>query len=321
MLKYSVVGTSWITESFIDGASLVDGLTLDAVYSRSAQKGAEFAKKNGAQRVFTDFSELCSCDSDFIYVASPNVCHFPQCKLLLEAGKNVICEKPVTVTAAEFRELCALADKNGCVYFEAIMYMHCEARKIFKNAVKELGRIYSAHINYSQLSSKYAALVRGELPNIFNPEMKTGALNDLGIYCVYPVIDVFGTPEKITPVQHFLDTGADGSGSAAFEYADKLVTVTYSKVGQSRSPSQIIGDKGTLTVDSVSMVSGINIYDNGGICRELVGEVPKKVLMGNEARSMVNFITNKEAYSAFYAECREMNEKVLRCMEMMRTSK
>ena len=52
MIKYSVIGTSWITNSFIEGASLCDELVLDGVYSRSAQKGSAFAKETGAKRVF-----------------------------------------------------------------------------------------------------------------------------------------------------------------------------------------------------------------------------------------------------------------------------
>ena len=318
MIKYSVIGTSWITKSFIDGASLHKELVLDGVYSRTKEKGEAFSAEVGAERVFNSFSELLLSDTELVYVASPNSCHYEQCKVLIENGKHVICEKPVTVTAEEFKELVALSKKKGVVFFEAIMYMHTPARKILKEAVAKTGNIRSATIDFSQLSSKYAALKNGELPNIFNPEMKTGALNDLGIYCVYPVIDLFGMPEKIVPCQHFLSTGADGSGSAVFEYSDKLVTITYSKVGQSRSPSQIMGDEGTVTIGSISKVDEINLYDNNGDKTELVPDIEKKILMGNEAKSAVDFITNPEEYAGFLRECQNLNEKVLLCMEKMR---
>ena len=106
MIKYSVIGTSWITNSFIEGASLCDELVLDGVYSRSAQKGSAFAEETGAKRVFGSFEELLSSDTDLVYVASPNVCHYSQCKALLESGKHIICEKPITITAEEFLSLC-----------------------------------------------------------------------------------------------------------------------------------------------------------------------------------------------------------------------
>lgn len=317
MIRYSVIGTSWITKSFISGAALCKDLLLDGVYSRSLQKGEEFAKEVGAKRAFTCFEELLESDTELVYVASPNVCHYEQCKSLLNNGKHVLCEKPATITAKELEELCELANKKGLVYFEAIMYMHSPARKALKDAVAKIGNIRSATFDFSQLSSKYKALVKGELPNIFNPEMKTGALNDLGIYCVYPAVDLFGEPEMIIPTQHFLSTGADGCGSAVFKYSDKLVTITYSKVGQSRGVSQIFGDSGTIAIGSISQTDNISLYDNEGNETVLVPDIDKKYHMGNEAQSAVEFIKNPN--SELLKECQQMNLKVLRCMEKMRT--
>lgn len=316
MIKYSVIGTSWITKSFIDGASLCDELVLDGIYSRSKEKGEAFKEETGAKRSFNSFEELLSSDTELVYVASPNVCHYSQCKALLENNKHVICEKPITFTAEEFEELCSLARKKSLVYFEAIMYMHTSARRILAESVGKIGNIRSASIDFSQLSSKYKALVNGELPNIFNPEMQTGALNDLGIYCVYPVVDLFGMPEEIIPSQHFLETGADGCGGAAFKYSDKLVTITYSKIGQSRGVSQIFGDLGTVTIGSISQTDEICIYNNNGEKTELVPDIEKKYLMKNEAESAVVFISDPS--SEFLKECQDMNLKVLKCMEKMR---
>ena len=316
MIKYSVIGTSWITKSFVDGASLCNELVLDGVYSRSAQKGEAFAKETGAQRVFNSFDDLLQSDTELVYVASPNVCHYSQCKNLLDNGKHVICEKPITITSDEFSRLASLAREKNLVYFEAIMYMHSPARAVLKDAVAKIGNIRSASIDFSQLSSKYKALVNGELPNIFNPEMKTGALNDLGIYCVYPVVDLFGVPQDIIPSQHFLSTGADGCGSAVFKYSDKLVTITYSKIGQSRGVSQIFGDLGTITIGSISQTDNICFYNNQGEKTELVPDIDKKYHMGNEAKNAVEFIRNPQ--SELLRECQEMNLKVLRCMEKMR---
>lgn len=316
MIKYSVIGTSWITRSFIEGAMEVEELVLDGVYSRSLEKGQTFAQETGALRTFTNLDELIDSDTELVYVASPNVCHYSQCKALLEGGKHIICEKPITITSDEFSDLVSLAREKSLVYFEAIMYMHNKGREILKEAVAEIGNIRSATFDFSQLSSKYPALVRGELPNIFNPEMKTGALNDLGVYCVYPALDLFGVPDEIIPAQHFLSTGADGCGSAMFRYSDKLVTITYSKIGQSRGVSQIFGDNGTITIGSISQTDEISIYDNKGERTVLLPDIEKKYLMGNEARSAVRFIENPG--DPFLKECQDMNLEVLRCMERMR---
>ncbi len=316
MIKYSVIGTSWITKSFIEGAELCEELVLDGVYSRTQEKGSAFAEDVGAERVFTSFDDLLSSDTDLVYVASPNAFHYSQCKALLENNKHVICEKPITISSEEFEELCILARKKSLVYFEAIMYMHTNARKVLADAVGKIGNVRSATVDFSQLSSKYKALVNGELPNIFNPVMQTGALNDLGIYCVYPVVDLFGMPEEVISSQHFLSTGADGCGAALFKYSDKLVTITYSKIGQSRGVSQFFGDLGTVTVGSISQTDEICIYNNDGEKTELVPDIEKKYLMKNEAESAVKFINDPS--SEFLKECQDMNFKVLRCMEKMR---
>ena len=318
MIKYSVIGTSWITKSFIEGAGLCEDLLLDGVYSRSLQKGEEFANETGAQRAFSCFDELLKSDTELVYVASPNACHYEQCKALLENGKHIICEKPITITAQEFSELCDSAQKKGLVYFEAIMYMHSPARRLLKDYSEKIGNIRSASFDFSQLSSKYKALVNGELPNIFNPEMKTGALNDLGIYCVYPAVDLFGEPDEIIPSQHFLSTGADGCGSAIFKYPDKLVTITYSKIGQSRGVSQIFGDLGTITIGSISQTDNISLFNNNGEELVLVPDIDKKYHMGNEAKNAVEFIKNP--HSELLKECQQTNLKVLRCMEKMRVN-
>lgn len=112
------------------------------------------------------------------------------------------------------------------------MYMHNPVRELLHETVGRLGKVTSAHFDFSQLSSKYPAYKRGELPNIFNPALATGGLMDLGIYCVYPAVDLFGIPDDIAAKATFLSSGADGAGSVIFNYADKVVTFTYSKLAQ-----------------------------------------------------------------------------------------
>ena len=210
MVKFAVIGTGWIAEEFVKGTELVEGLKFSAVYSRSKEKGKAFAEPFGGAEVFDDINALAKSDVDAVYIASPNSLHYEQSKLMLQNGKHVICEKPITVEPEEFEELRALAQEKGLVYMEAIMYMHLPARKTLKKALENLGEITTAHFDFSQLSSKYPALKRGDLPKIFNPKFATGCLMDLGIYCVYPALDLFGETKKITSTAGFVSKGADG---------------------------------------------------------------------------------------------------------------
>ena len=291
-MKYGVIGTGWIAESFIAGVRLKTDSEIAAVYSRTAEKGGEFAERNSIPAVYTDLDEFLKSDIDAVYVASPNVMHYPQSKKCLEAGKHVICEKPITVTPEQYEDCKRIADEKGLIYLEAIMYMHTPAREVLRDNIKKIGRITSAHFDFSQLSSKYPAYLRGENPNIFNPVMATGSLMDLGIYCVYPAVDLFGIPDKITADAVFLDSGADASGSVSFNYGDKLITFTHSKTGQDYSGSEIFGDEGTIHIESISKLINVSLYNINREKELIIPEYSKPELMGFEAAEFERFIKN-----------------------------
>ena len=312
-MRYGVIGTGWIAKSFIDGARMLCNADFIAVYSRTEESGGKFANENQIPNVYTDINEFAKGDFDAVYIASPNKLHYEQTKLMLQSGKHVICEKPITVEPEELEELQALAKENGLVYIEAIMYMFNPARDLLKEAIGKIGRITSVHFDFSQLSSKYPAYLEGKLPNIFNPALATGCLMDLGIYCVYPALDIFGLPEKITACASFMESGADGSGNAALLYSDKLVNLTYSKLGQDRLGSQIFGDKGTIAIESISKLVNMYIIDNSGNKTEIIGDVPKEKLMGYEAKAFEKFIANPDdEYYAVTSERALQTSKIMK---------
>lgn len=318
-MKYAVVGTSWITEEFIMGANLVEGLELFGVCSRSYSKGKALAEKFGAPRVFVDLHDLARCaDVEAVYVASPNSLHYEQCRMLLSSDKHVICEKPITVTPAELMELQALAAEKGKVYMEAIMYMHSPVRPKLKTSLQALGNITSAHFDFSQLSSKYPAYKRGENPNIFNPEFATGCLMDLGIYCIYPALDLFGAPKNIISTARFLESGADCCGSTVFEYDNMLLTLTWSKVAQDFCGSEILGDEGTVTIGSISQLNNITFCRKGSEPRQVVDETEKHIIMSYEAKAFYDFATDPEANAERYTEASRMALAVSTVMEQIR---
>ncbi|MCQ2483966.1 MAG: Gfo/Idh/MocA family oxidoreductase [Clostridia bacterium] len=314
MLKFGVIGSGWIAEEFIKGTQLVVGMEFSAMYSRTYEKGKAFSVKYADVPIFTDLNKFAKSDIDAVYIASPNSLHYSQSKLMLENGKHVLCEKPITNSPDEFVELSELAKSKNLIYTEAIMMLHLPAKNELKNALKKIGKISSAHFDFSQLSSKYPALKRGENPNIFNPEMKTGCLRDLGIYCFYPAVEYFGIPERVTATAGFVETGADGWGTAILDYADKQVTLTYSKLGQSYLGSQILGDEGTITIESISKLCNINIHYKDGSSEKIFGEIPKHELMSYEAKSFYNYIKN---FDEFKEEYFENNSKILAVSKLM----
>ena len=104
-MRYAVIGTGWIVDSYIEGAQLAGGWELAAVCSRNRQHGLDFAGKYGVATVYTTPEELAADPTiQAVYIASPNAFHYPQSKLMLSAGKHVLCEKPITVLPEQCAE-------------------------------------------------------------------------------------------------------------------------------------------------------------------------------------------------------------------------
>lgn len=319
MLRFGTIGTSWITNSYIDGA-LDSGLwTLTAVYSRTLEKGREFGAKYGVETVFTDMEAMAESDLiDAVYIASPNKLHAEHVRIFLENGKHVICEKPLSAHAKDVTALQTLAKERGLIYLEAIMFMHLPQRRLLEEALEKIGGVNVAKLDFCQRSSKYDAYLAGNLPNIFNPALETGALMDLGIYCVYPALYLFGMPERTQITAQLLASGADGSGIVAMQYPDKLVNLVYSKVGQAAANTDFQGNLGTVSVASISKLANIEIIYNDGSRETVCGEEPKYKLMGYEAKDFYRYITEPEASAAEYAQCCALAYAVSDYMEQLR---
>lgn len=319
IIRCGTIGTSKITDEFIASTKLVDGMEVISVYSRSMEKGKEFASKYSINTVFTNLEDMAASDQiDAVYIASPNSLHYKQSKLFLEHGKHVLCEKPITVSPEELKELIGLARQKNVIYMEAIKMLHLPARIKLKEAINRIGNITTARFDYCQLSSKYPSYLKGEVPNIFNPEFGTGCLMDLGIYCVYPAIDFFGIPDQIRTVAGFLSTGADGFGNSIFIYPDKQVNLSYSKIGQGYIGSEIIGDKGTILIESISTLTNIRIHLNDGTREEIVGDLDRCQVMSGEIQAFCNFINDKSRYEKDYLYAGDLALSVSKVLKIMR---
>ena len=283
-MKIATVGTSWITEKFISAAKTVPGIAHTAVYSRREDTARAFAAKTGAAKIYTDLAALAADPTiDGVYIASPNRFHCEQSRFFLNAGKNVICEKPATTTAAEMRELTALAEEKRLVYTEAIMSIHTPAFPAVKQALAQLGRVRTARLDFCQLSSKYPLYLAGKNPNIFNPAMHAGSLMDIGVYNLYLAAALFGKPEAIISDAVFLDNGADAAGTAILRYPGLSVSMCWSKVGQQYAPSEITGDGGTLQIGSVSQLTGVKLVTKDAATELVPEDLSRDDVMRGEA--------------------------------------
>ncbi|MCC6494709.1 MAG: Gfo/Idh/MocA family oxidoreductase [Propionibacteriaceae bacterium] len=252
MLRIATIGTSWITRQFALDAGSVAGLTIACAYSRDAGRAAEFAAEIGAAAASADLpGMLASPEVDAVYIASPNSAHFAQALAAIEAGKHVLVEKPATLTAAEFGELCAAATAHRVVVLEAMRTAYDPGLALVAAVLGELGVLRRASLRYCQRSSRYDQVLAGDRVNIFDPALGGGALNDIGYYCANAMVALFGEPRHVVGRWVTVPGGSDGAGTAIAVYPGLVVDLGWSKITASSLASEIEGELGFLTIDRI----------------------------------------------------------------------
>ena len=258
-IHFGVVGTNNITDWVIAGGRQDERFELTAVCSRTQERAKEFAAKHGIPHTFTSLEEMASSPLiDAVYIATPNYVHAEQSILCMNHGKHVLCEKPFASNAKEVRLMIEAAKKNKVTLMEAMISTLNPNFAIAKERMKDLGTIRRYFASYCQYSSRYDKFKEGIILNAFKPELSNGAVMDIGIYTIYPMVALFGKPQQIEAQGIVLHTGADGQGAVNFQYEGMNATVLYSKIANSALPTEIEGEAGNLLLDKIHITKQVD---------------------------------------------------------------
>jgi len=316
MIRFGVIGTNWITNKFIEAANEHPRFSIGAVYSRTEERAREFANQYGTETIFTDIKSMAMSDEiDAVYIASPNSLHAKQAITFLEHGKHVLCEKPIASNANELRQMISAAQKHEVVLMEAMKNTLAPNFKVVFDHVHKVGKVRRYFASYSQYSSRYDAYKEGTILNAFKPEFSNGALMDIGIYCLYPIIVLFGKPEKVQATGVMLDSGVDGAGSILLTYKDMDAIVTYSKITDSSIPSEIQGEDANLIIDKINVPEKVEIHYRNGSIEELTQPQSKQpmyyeveefiqLIESGQTESKINSLSNSLQVMEIIDECR-----------------
>ena len=259
MIRIAAVGTSSITTRTIAAAVGSPDVRFVAVQSRDAARAAALASELGLERSFGDLDALLASDVDAVYVASPNAVHAGQVRAAMRAGKHVFCEKPAVGTAAEWDELCALASGTGLVLLENMRTAYDPAMTRVIELLPSLGPLRRVSFALSQRSARYDELLAGRRLNVFDPALGGGALADIGVYLVHPLVRLFGTPSRVSASFVEVPGGADGAGAALVSYAGMLGELAWSKITAGRLGGSIEGESGTITLDHMTELRSLSV--------------------------------------------------------------
>lgn len=272
VVRFGIIGTNWITDQFIQEAKTHSHFELTAVYSRTEKRAKEFAEKHGIKHLFTNISEMAKSDEiDAVYIASPTSFHKEQAIICLRHKKHVLCEKPIASNPWEVKEMFAAAKENQVLLMEAMKTTMLPQFTKLQNSLDKLGRIRSYNVNFCKYSSRYDAYRQGRVLNAFKPEFSNGSLMDLGVYCIYPLVVLFGKPNNIQASAVMLDSGVDGSGTVTLKYDQFIANIYHSKISTAYSPSEIQGEEGSMLIQGASTLDRIDWIEPNGQ-KQLVAE-------------------------------------------------
>lgn len=278
-IRLGVIGTNFVSDWLCDSVAVSEGIINHAVYSRTQEKGKEFAEKHGIPHVYTDMEAFLLSDVDAVYIASPNFLHEPYAKKAILHGKHVLLEKPATLNAVQFDALERLARENGVILMEAMRPGHDPAIESVRTAMAKIGTIRRAVFDFCQYSSRYDKFRAGEILNAFDPTLGNGALMDIGCYALHVCVKLFGAPQSVYARSVKLHNGVEGMGTVFLDYGDFGAEVVYSKITESCHPSVITGEDGDVLIGKLSMLESV------ALCRR--GEEKQILLDNREGNNMV----------------------------------
>ncbi|SFS88352.1 Gfo/Idh/MocA family protein [Paenibacillus sp. BC26] len=297
MIRFGVIGTNWITDHFIEAARVAEGFSLTAVYSRTEERAAAYAAKHNIPFTFTDAAEMAaSSELDAVYIASPTSLHAELAIMFMSKGKHVLCEKPAASNTRELQQMVDAAKQYDVVFMEAMKSTQMPGFAAIMENLPKLGKVRRYFASYCQYSSRYDAYKAGQVLNAFKPEFSNGALMDLGVYCIYPLVVLFGQPDEIRASGYLLESGVDGQGSLIAKYADMEASIMYSKISNSSLLAEIQGEEATMTIDSINLPINIRIsYRDGRV--EDVSKPVDRPTMSYEVESFIDLIQSGERES------------------------
>jgi predicted dehydrogenase len=249
-INWALAGTGGITNSFVRGLAITKGANLLAVASRSKENAEKFASKYGAQLAYGSFDAMLdNRDIDVVYLGVPHTAHKELALKAFQAGKAVLCEKPVAVNAEELAQMIASARKYNVFFMEAMWSRFVPPVRKAREWLQD-GLIGEARLVQGNFGFKANVPPENRLRNI---NLGGGSLLDAGVYPVSFASMVFGgtKPRKISSVLSLGETGVDEDVAALIDWGSRKTAFVSAAISLStENDFWIYGTEGTVRLPS-----------------------------------------------------------------------
>lgn len=295
MHKFSIIGFGGhIQKNILPAFDRSNNLQIDGVYVRDVTKYSEVINSHNL-KCFS-VTDIDLSPSNWFYISTPIASHYELVKKCLLSKKNVICEKPLTLSKSYAIELYNIADDNDVILYEVDMYKHHRQFEHLKNTTIE---------NFSDLKSmsvKFAIPHLAENDIRYNLSLGGGALRDVGYYPISLITSLFNFSSNInSSIFSDMHHEVDLSGSALFTY-DNFYCVAEWGIGQPYSNNvKLITENAEFSYDRIfskphNFESTVHIRETAGFEKKLIGQDDQFLNMLSHIikSSKEDFIHNRE---------------------------
>jgi D-xylose 1-dehydrogenase (NADP+, D-xylono-1,5-lactone-forming) len=241
--QWGLLSTARINDKFIAGVAQSRESAVLAVASRDRTRAERYASERGIERAYDSYEALLADpDIDAVYISLPNSLHLEWTGRALEAGKHVLCEKPLSRREADVRAAFDLAQHHDRLLMEAFMWRHHPqtARVVELVGSGAIGRLRLVRAAFS-FHFDDPGDVRLSL------ELDGGALMDVGCYCVSAARLLAGEPELVSGTQVVGGGGVDVTFSGWMRFAgDVIAHFDSSLILDDRFDLEVVGEEGSL---------------------------------------------------------------------------
>jgi predicted dehydrogenase len=247
-IRWGILGTGNIAGQFARGLHDSPGAELIAVGSRSLGTARQFGRQFDVAHCHGSYADLVhDPDVDVVYVSTPHSLHRDNTLTALEAGKAVLCEKPLALNAAQATEMIALAREKQLFLMEGMWtrflppFVHLR-QLLAEEKVGDV-RLVSADLGFDSAFDPHSRL--------FDPALGGGALLDVGVYPISLATMILGAPDSISGEADICSTGVDEHAAIALRYPGGQLASLYASL-RTRTPQQalIVGTRGSVHIHS-----------------------------------------------------------------------
>lgn len=247
-MKLGILGSGKIVKEVLPVIKEIEEIELVAIAARNEEKLKELSAEYGIKRYYIGIDDLINDkEVEVVYIGLVNDLHYEAMKKSIEAGKDIICEKPFTSNLYETETIIDMAKDKDLIILEALSTRFIPNAIKAKEMIGDLGDIKLVSFNYSQYSSRYDNFKKDIIEPVFSLEHAGGALMDLNLYNVAYVVDLFGLPKDVKYFAN-IEKDIDTSGILVLDYEDFKAVCIGSKDTKAPITNTIQGTKATLEI-------------------------------------------------------------------------